>query len=230
MTPPPRRVTTPIATGDGDPIHGLTHRLARALNVVDERGTRGTRLIDDAQRFCKRIHKFIAMGLVGPDASSRSLEICCYALQLPLRSARPAAPGKPARTSLRERAEAAAEMLVSLAGDLTPGIEEAVVILGQVHQRRPASDLARLLADTLNLEDFGVLGLVNHAMTLATQGAGVAHFAEGLEKREQYGYWEARLNDGFHFDQIRQIAKKRLEHARRVATLLTTELREDGAL
>jgi hypothetical protein len=48
--------------------------------------------------------------------------------------------------------------------------------------------------------------------------------------REQYGYWVARLKDGFHFDQTRALAKKRLDHTRRVAGLLMAELREDGAL
>ena len=56
----------------------------------------------------------------------------------------------------------------------------------------------------------------------------MTQLVEGAEKREQYGYWEARLKDGFHFEPIRQIARERLEHARQVAAMLTDELRQDG--
>jgi hypothetical protein len=51
--------------------------------------------------------------------------------------------------------------------------------------------------------------------------------ADGAEKREQYGYWDARLKDGFHFEPVRQMAKRRVEHAREVARLLLEELKED---
>ena len=55
----------------------------------------------------------------------------------------------------------------------------------------------------------------------------VKQVAEGCEKREQYGYWDARLRDGFHFEPIRRIAKRRLEHTRQVCKLLGEELEED---
>ena len=87
-----------------------------------------------------------------------------------------------------------------------------------------------LLADALNLEDFGVAGLLVQAIQIARQGGGIMQIADGCEKREQYGYWDARLKDGFHFEPTRQIARKRLEHARKVAALLNGELKDDGAL
>jgi hypothetical protein len=215
------------------PLEGeLKHRLERALTVVDDHGTRGTRLLEDARRVCARIKSLIDKGVVPTDTNSTPLELCCYALQLPLKVPKSAVGGKLGRTNLRERAEQASEMLVGLAGDTgnDTAVEEATQILIQVHQRGPVGDEAKLLADALNLEDFGVAGLVAQAITLARQGAGVLSVADGCEKREQYGYWEARLKDGFHFEQTRTIARKRLEHARKAAALLTGELREDGAL
>jgi hypothetical protein len=88
---------------------------------------------------------------------------------------------------------------------------------------------AKLLADALNLEDFGVIGLMMQMTHLARQGDGVLQLSDGAEKREQYGYWDARLKDGFHFEPVRQIARRRLEHARRVATMLADELKDDQA-
>jgi hypothetical protein len=126
-------------------------------------------------------------------------------------------------------------MLVGLAGedgddDREALLDQATELLVQVHQRHPETEQARLLADALNLEDFGVIGLVEQAVALARQGGGVMQVADGLEKREQYGYWEARMHDGFHFEPVRAIAKKRLEHARKTAALLMGELKEDGAV
>ena len=151
---------------------------------------------------------------------------------MPLKATRTTAAGKLGRTNLRERAEQAAEMLVGLIGDTGNEalIEEATQLLIQVHQRGQVSDQAKLLADALNLEDFGIAGLLQQAILLARQGGGVLQVADGCEKREQYGYWEARLKDGFHFDPTRAIAKKRLEHARKTAALLLAEMKEDGAL
>jgi hypothetical protein len=151
---------------------------------------------------------------------------------LPLKTNLFAPPGKAVvgRTNLRERAESAAEMLVGLLSDLGHDalVEQTVAILNEVYQRHPSGELAMLLADALNLEDFGVVGLVNQIISISRQGAGVVQVAQGLEKREQYGYWEARLKDGFHFEPIRAIARKRLDHARKVAAMLMNELSEDG--
>jgi hypothetical protein len=179
------------------------------------------------------VRRFTDRGRIDPGTDPTALELACYALQLPLKSSRLTAMGRPGRTTLRDRAEQAAEMLVGLVGDDKANdalLDQSTELLVEVHQRNPESEQARLLADALSLEDFGVIGIVAQTVALARQGGGVSEVANGLEKREQYGYWEARLNDGFHFDAVRTIAKKRLEHARRTATLLLNELREDGAM
>ena len=217
------------------PLEGqLKARIERALGVVEDHGARGTRLLDDARRLAARVRHIIAQGVVGPDTDPAPIELACHALQLPLRGFRMTPTGRLGRTNLRERAEQAAEMLVSLSGDGSPQddalIEEATRLLVQVHQRAPETDAARLLADALSLEDFGVIGLIAQAIAIARQGGGIATVAEGCEKREQYGYWEARMKDGFHFEHTRAVARKRLEHARKTAALLLGELREDGAL
>src|SRR3954447_3271070 len=189
------------------PVEGeLKARLERALGVVEDHGARGTRLLDDAVRLARRVRRFIDRGLIDPGTDPTALELACYALQLPLKSARLTATGRPGRTTLRDRAEQAAEMLVGLVGDDGDNealLDQATELLVEVHQRNPESEQARLLADALGLEDFGVIGLIAQTIALARQGGGVGQVADGLEKREQYGYWEARLNDGFHFEPVR---------------------------
>ena len=72
-----------------------------------------------------------------------------------------------------------------------------------------------------------MIGLIVQTVQLALQGGGVGDLAAAAEKREQYGYWEARTKDGFHFEAVRAIANKRLANARKVAKMLADELGED---
>jgi hypothetical protein len=204
-------------------------QLAQALESVDEQSTRGPRLVDDAQRLWQRLRRLVAMDLVAePDHAA--LELACWALQLPMRQVKPASSGKLGRTNLRERCEQAAELLVSTLGEQIDEdlLDRSTRLMHEMPHRPPVMEDARLLADAVNLEDFGVTGLVVQMIQLARQGDGLKQFVEGLDKREQYGYWEARLKDGFHFEPIRQIAKRRLARAREVARMLTDELKEDS--
>ncbi|MGH7214453.1 MAG: hypothetical protein ACREIT_06795, partial [Tepidisphaeraceae bacterium] len=193
--------------------------------------TQGPRLVEDARRLWLRVGHFLYLRLVGPDSQLDALQLACHALQLPMRQSKALPIGRLGRTNLRERAEQAAELLVTLLGE---DIDEELLdrttrVIHELPQRSPMLDEAKLLADAVNLDDFGVSGIVLQTIQLATKGEGLAQVAEGLEKREQYGYWEARLKDGFHFEPIRQMARRRLESARGVAKLLLAEVREDQA-
>jgi hypothetical protein len=207
----------------------LRQRVGRALAIVDEHGTHGPRLLDDAHRLWQRVQALLQLGLIAPDADAEALELSCYALQLPMRSAENLPAGKLGRTNLRDRTEQAAELLVGAAGTEAPEelIDRATNILLAVPHRIPESEEARLLADALNLDDFGMIGLINRAIQLGRQGDGVTEVAKGNSKRDEYGYWEARLKDGFHFEQVRRLARQRLENMRRAAKLLDDELNGD---
>ena len=64
-------------------------------------------------------------------------------------------------------------------------------------------------------------------MQLARQQGGITQLVEGFDKRKEYGYWEARLKDGFHFEPVREMARRRMVNAQRAAELLRAELEED---
>ena len=212
------------------PLDGKLHkRLERALRVVDDHGTTGSRLIDDARRLWDRVQKFIGLNLIPQTTHADALELGCHALQLPFRQNVVPAVGKLGRTNLKERAEQAAEMLVSQLGD---SIEESLLdratrLLQELPHRSPMLDEAKLLADAVNLEDFGMIGIIQQTVQLTRQGDGLMQVAEGAEKRDQYGYWDARLKDGFHFEPVRRMALHRLENARAAAKLLAEELADD---
>ncbi len=103
-------------------------------------------------------------------------------------------------------------------------LDRGTRVLYEMPHRAPMLDEARVLADAVNLDDFGLTGLVSLCMQAGHDGEGIAQLADGLEKREQYGYWDARLKDGFHFEAVRQIARRRLESSRQVARMLKAEL------
>src|SRR5205823_868693 len=95
--------------GGSTPVDAkVRQRLLKALAVVDEHGTVGSRLVDDANRLWRRVESFLKMGLVGPDLDADSMELACFALQLPMRDRRLLPTGKLGRTNLRERVEQAA--------------------------------------------------------------------------------------------------------------------------
>jgi hypothetical protein len=206
-------------------------QMKQLLQRVDEHGTRGHRLVDAGERLWKRIGRFISMDLAA-EPDTEALELACYALQLPMAQEKPPGAGKLGRTNLRERCEQSAEMLVSLMEkhaeeDL---LDRAGRLLLETPHRSPVLEDAKLLADALNLEDFGVTGLVEQIIQLARQGDGLHQFLEGCEKRDAYGYWEARLKEGFHFEPVRQIARRRLIKARECVETLKREASEDQAI
>jgi hypothetical protein len=208
----------------------LRQRLEQALGVVDDHGTVGPRLNDDAVRLWRRVERFLDMNLVPREGLDQdALELACYSLQLPQRGSRTFPSGKPQRGTLRERAEEAAELLLGVAGGEVDELllDRATRLLHEMPHRSPMLDEARLLADAVNLDDFGAVGVMLQVIQLARQGDGPIQLAEGCEARELYGYWDARLKDGFHFEAVRQIAVRRLENTRAVCAMLSAELRED---
>ena len=207
----------------------VRQRLLRALAVVDEHGTTGTRLLDEAARFWRRAQMLLRLGLLPPEHDSEALELACWALQLPMRDSRLLPAGKLGRTNLRERAEQAAELLVTvLSKDIADDLlDRTTRLILQIPHRAPALAESRLLADAINLDDFGVAGQVMRIIQLGLQGAGVTQVADANEKREEYGYWEARLKDGFHFEPVRDLARRRLERTRQINKLLAEELKDE---
>lgn len=208
----------------------MIQALERSLSTIDDQGTRGPRLLDDARRLWTRVQSLLSLNLLPEGADREALELACYALQLPQRqSAKANGKGPSPRHNPRDRAEHAADMLAATLNGRAPAalIERTAQLLHELPQRTPMLEEARLLSDALNLDDFGVTAMLLQAAQLSRTGGGVTQVLDGLEKREQYGYWDARLKDGFHFEPVRKIARERLEHTRRAAALLRQELGED---
>lgn len=202
----------------------LLRRLGSVASRPIDGSTPQNRLADDARRLWRRICVWLDdCNLVGDGADPDALELACWALQLPMGEG--FMPGKLGTTSLRDRAHNAAEMLVNELGEeIHPDLlDRTIRLLHELPQRPPVIDDAKLLSDAVNLDDFGMSGLIYQAIGLAVQGGGLETLVDATTRRNAYGYWQARLKDDFYFDLPRQLAAERLEHLKTAARMLERE-------
>ena len=69
---------------------------------------------------------------------------------------------------------------------------------------------ARILADARNLDEVGAVGLFNELRRGSLEGRGVGDMLRAWQRKSEYGYWSARLRQGFRFESVRRIAESRL--------------------
>lgn len=221
----------------------LKIHLQRALDASANASTRSGRtrpaaaspLLDAATQLLARVKKIIRLELPAARIDLDALETACFALQLPFRTngaIDPATAGLSTSMgviSVTDRCQHAAELLVGIASDDLPEalIDRTTRVLVECPRKQTTQDEARALSDALNLEDFGISGLCRSAAMLVQIGGGLTRLADALAKRDAYGYWDARLKDGFHFESTRTLARARLARVRDAAQHLTDELRED---
>ncbi|HWB53462.1 MAG TPA: hypothetical protein VG722_04690 [Tepidisphaeraceae bacterium] len=172
-----------------------------------------------AQRAPSSLQRLLGLNLI-VSANTEALEMAVDALHAPL----PRRFEKAGRANWRQRCERAAEGLIKLFPNADPErLEQTRNILRQASIRIPSLDDARLLADTMNLDDFGIAALLQHTLQMGANGADLVQLLNSFSQREQYGYWDARLKEDFHFEQVRQLAAARLENVRKLLATLKAE-------
>jgi hypothetical protein len=107
-----------------------------------------------------------------------------------------------------DASELATDQLKNL---LTEDDIEVVLQIIRDYQRRDAKLAeAKLLSDAVALEDVGLVGLWNGAYKYHGMGRSLEQFLKLWKTQREYGYWQTRLRDGFHFEISRSVAKERL--------------------
>jgi hypothetical protein len=69
---------------------------------------------------------------------------------------------------------------------------------------------AIILSDARNLDDMGVVGIFNELKNYLFAGKGINHLLKSWDSKIDYAYWQTRLDESFHFETVREIARKRL--------------------
>lgn len=82
---------------------------------------------------------------------------------------------------------------------------------------------ARILSDARNLEDMGMIGIIQDIRRCLLQGKGVSAILESWRRKIDYRYWEARLKEDFHYEAVRRLARQRFAAAQECMQALEAE-------
>ncbi|UCE98619.1 MAG: hypothetical protein JSV82_05365 [Planctomycetota bacterium] len=69
---------------------------------------------------------------------------------------------------------------------------------------------AMVLSDARNLDDMGLVGILNEYGRYICRGKGVSDILKSWQRKKDYRYWQARLEEGFRFPPVRKLAEQRL--------------------
>jgi len=92
-------------------------------------------------------------------------------------------------------------------------IDKIAVIITESGDRFTRMTEAMVLSDARNLDDMGVIGIFNEARRYVFDGKGPSDALQSWKNKVDYRYWQARLKEGFRFEEVRRIAELRLAAA-----------------
>jgi len=122
-----------------------------------------------------------------------------------------------------DREESARLLERSLGNVLGPDtLQRAVRAVRSAHDRSTDCVEAMILADARSVQEFGVLSLWPMIRRGMQEGKGVQAVLDVWQRKKEYHFWDARLGDSFHFEAVRELARRRLEQFER----LIVELKE----
>ncbi|HVX84607.1 MAG TPA: hypothetical protein VH253_07305 [Phycisphaerae bacterium] len=111
---------------------------------------------------------------------------------------------------LNDAIELASDQLKSI---LPPDDLDLLTRILREHRRRHTSlPEARLLADALCLEEFGLIGFWHQLRAFHAASKSPEQLLKLWKAQHDYGYWDTRLRDGFHYPAARAVAHSRLDH------------------
>ncbi|MDD5459495.1 MAG: hypothetical protein PHF37_08905 [Phycisphaerae bacterium] len=85
---------------------------------------------------------------------------------------------------------------------------------------------ANILCDARNLDDMGLAGILAEfrRCTPTSPGKATNDIVSIWQRKIDYGYWQARLKEDFHFPEVRRIASHRIVTAEKFMSQLSREL------
>jgi len=96
-------------------------------------------------------------------------------------------------------------------------------IIRRAHDDTTDLTEAKILSDADSLDDIGALGVWRDLRRYLLEGRAVEDAIHAWERREQYGYWDARIRDAFYLETSRRLAERRLAGARAFMQQLARE-------
>lgn len=96
-------------------------------------------------------------------------------------------------------------------------------IISESDNRSTRLTEAMVLSDARNLEDMGMVGVIQDVRRCLLLGKGTSALLEGWKRKIDYRYWEARFKESFHFEGVRQLAERRFAAAENCMRYLEAE-------
>ena len=81
----------------------------------------------------------------------------------------------------------------------------------QCNDRNTTLIEAQLLSEAENLDDAGVLYVLRQCRQYQAEGRPISQLVDIWRRQQEYHYWDVRINDGFRFETVRQLARERLQ-------------------
>ncbi len=99
----------------------------------------------------------------------------------------------------------------SLVKLMTPdSLQRASLAIRHISQRNTKFIDTQILAEALNLNEFGFIPLWASIRRGMLEGKGVQAVIDNWKRKKEYQFWSARLRDSFRFEPVRLLAAKRL--------------------
>lgn len=102
-------------------------------------------------------------------------------------------------------------------------IEHTQTIIRQHQSRTTNLPEAMILSDACNLDDLGALGMWRELRRFAMEGRGVEDVLTSWQRKLDYGYFAARIDDTFRFSESRRWAEGRVKRLEQFMNDMITE-------
>lgn len=108
--------------------------------------------------------------------------------------------------------ELAAGFLEQRAADLLAprSLEAACTAVRTANTKLCETIESQLLSEAENLDQIGPLALWQMVRRHMGDGKGIEDAAKAWQRQQEYHFWQARIKDGFRFESVRQLARRRL--------------------
>lgn len=92
-------------------------------------------------------------------------------------------------------------------------LERAYVAVKTYPERGSAITIeAQIVAEADNLDEVGLFGFWLAVRRGFCEGKGIQSVIDQWDRRKEYQFWNARLKNGFRFNAVREVARRRLAH------------------
>jgi HD superfamily phosphodiesterase len=125
--------------------------------------------------------------------------------------------------------ELGAAMLQEEAGHLlrTQTTRRACEAIRHCNDRRTDLLEARILAEAEALDEVGTMYLLRQVRQYQAEGRPIQQIVDSWQRQKEYHFWDLRLNDGFRYESVRELARARLQAVDSFVSALQRDIHGD---